>query len=265
MIPQFIFSLFLLALSISSYLLIFRSLRQQQRLTALKNDFISNITHELKTPITTVSVALEAMNSFHALNNPTRTREYLNISKSELNRLSILVDKVLKMSIFEDREPRISLESIDLKTLTLEILNSMKLQFEQRRARVKTHFSKSEYSIQADRIHLTSVIYNLLDNALKYSPGPSPVIDVRLQNEQGRVLLLVKDEGIGIPAAYRTRIFDKFFRVPTGDRHDIKGHGLGLSYVASVVEKHGGSIEVSSTEGAGSTFTVILPAASSNT
>lgn len=257
-LPQFLFSLFLIVITALAFLLIYRNLRQQERLTALKNDFVSNVTHELKTPIATVSVAIEALSSFNALQNPQLTKEYLDISKNELNRLTILVDKVLKMSIFEQKEPELQLESINVKELVQQITASMRLQFEKYHAEVNVDASGEDFMIQGDRLHLTSVVYNLVDNALKYSPE-HPKIHINVAQQNGHLNLQVQDNGIGIAPEYKNRVFEKFFRVPTGDVHNVKGYGLGLNYVASVVQKHGGKIDVESAPGKGSCFTVVLP------
>ena len=152
-------------------------------MTQLKNDFVSNVTHELKTPITTVGVAIEALSDFEVLENPERTKEYLDISKHELNRLSILVDKVLKMSLFEKKEPELKLEKINLNSLIRDILNSMKLQFEKLDAKVVFQPLVADANLSGDKIHLTSVLYNLIDNALKYSSSP-PEIDIDLKNSK---------------------------------------------------------------------------------
>ena len=253
-----LFALLLFCCMGAAFALIYRSLKQQQRLTELKNDFIRNITPELKTPIATVGVAVEALQRFDALENPERTREYLDISQHELKRLSLLVDKVLRMSLFEKGAPELKPEALDIKDLVQGILSSMKLQFEQRRAQVEFEVSDQAFPLEADRLHLASVVYNLLDNALKYS-REVPQIKVSLQQNEHEVQLAVSDRGRGIPAAYTTRIFETFFRVPTGDVHNVKGHGLGLSYVSGVVQRHKGSIAVESQEGEGSTFTITLP------
>jgi signal transduction histidine kinase len=257
MAPQIAFSLVLFGCIALAFWFIFQTMRQQQRLSEQKNDFIRNVTHELKTPIATVSVAIEAMQHFDALENPDRTREYLDISRLELSRLSLLVDKVLRMSLFEKGEPELKLERFDFKSLIEDILNSMKLQFEKHGARVGFQTTGTDFSLEGDRLHLASVVYNLLDNALKYSPS-KPEIAVGLVQNAGGLTLEVRDHGIGIPEAYRDKIFEKFFRVPSGDIHNVKGHGLGLSYVAGVVSKHRGSISVDSREGAGTCFTINL-------
>lgn len=255
---QILFSLFLVAFTTITFIFLYRNLVAQRKLTDMKNDFISNITHELKTPLATVTVAVEALRNFGGIQNPERTKEYLDISAAELQRLSLLVDKVLKLSLFENRELELKKEVFDLKQLTEEVLNTMKLQFSTHQARIDLQVEGSYFTILADRLHITSVIFNLLDNALKYSKG-TPDISIRLQHQIDSILLQVTDKGIGIAADYKAKIFDKFFRVPSGDHHNIKGYGLGLSYVAHVIKQHGGSIAVESEPGKGSTFTVKLP------
>ena len=256
-LPQVFFSMLLLGITTLAFWLVYRSLRQQERLTALKNDFISNITHELKTPIATVSVAIEAMQNFNALQKPELTKEYLDISKNELSRLSMLVDKVLKLSVFEQQEPELQKELIDLAALVAQVLDSMRLQFEKIGAKITFNTDGSENAIvEADKTHLTSVIYNLLDNALKYN-GKN--ININLQEQFNTLQLNIEDDGCGIAPEYKDKIFDKFFRVPTGDIHNVKGYGLGLSYVSSVLRQHGGRIEVQSVLEKGSIFSVFLP------
>lgn len=258
---QFLLSLLLVGLTALSFVLLWRSLIQQRKLTRIKNDFISNITHELKTPIATVSVAIEALRNFDALHDPERTKEYLAISSNELQRLSFLVDKVLKLSMFEKHQVELKEETVDLALLVKEVVGSMKLQFDKYKAQVNMQLHGCRFAIQADRLHVTSVLFNLMDNALKYS-RENPSIHIELKEETGQILLFVTDNGIGIPAEYHKKIFDKFFRVPFGDTHNVKGYGLGLSYVAYVIQRHYGSIEVESQPGIGSRFIIKLPAIS---
>ena len=257
--PNLLFAFFLLGITSVSFNTIFRSLRQQQKLALLKNDFISNITHELKTPIATVSVALEALQNFQGINNPERTREYLNISQHELQRLSILVDRVLKMSMFENNALQMHTERFDVKKTLEKVMQSMGLQFERAHARVALHVGEGDFFVEGDSVHLTNVVYNLLDNALKYSPS-HPEIQISLRQANEQVLLSVQDNGVGIPEEYQKKIFEQFFRVPQeGQQHNTKGYGLGLSYVAEVLRRHSGHIEVSSQPAQGSLFTVTLP------
>jgi two-component system phosphate regulon sensor histidine kinase PhoR len=253
-----LFSLFLVGITVVSFVLLYRNVVKQRRLAELKNEFISNVTHELKTPIATVGVAIEALKNFNAIHDPQRTKEYLDISQNELQRLSLLVDKVLKLSMFEKKEMDLKKEQFDCKQLTEEVMNSMKLQFEKYHADVKLNTEGDNFIVEADKLHITSVIYNLLDNALKYSKE-NPVIDVQVKSNPDFIEFSVSDNGIGIASAYKEKVFDKFFRVPTGDKHNIKGYGLGLSYVAEVIKRHQGKIYVESELGKGSTFTAKFP------
>ena len=258
--PQILLSLLLVAFTAISFLFLYRNLLAQRRLTLMKNDFISNITHELKTPIATVNVAIEALRNFDALQSPERTKEYLDISASELQRLSLLVDKVLKLSMFENKDIELQKTHFNLKELVEEVMHSMRLQFQKNKATVSFKTAGEPFMIHADRLHITSVIYNLLDNALKYG-GNKPEIKVELAATPQEFKFRVEDNGIGISPEYANKVFEKFFRVPSGDHHNIKGYGLGLSYAAHVVQQHGGSIAVESQPGKGSAFTIKLPSA----
>lgn len=252
-----LFSVFLVALTVFSFFILYRSLLRQARLAKMRNDLVSNITHELKTPIATVGVAIEALKNFNAMDDSRRTEEYLDISKQELQRLGLLVDKVLKLSMFETEHIRISQEGVDLGVVVTEVTDALRLQLGKQEALLTTEFS-GDAGMRGDRHHLTSVVFNLVDNAMKYSNG-KPEIHIRVQGDAKQVILSVADKGIGIPAVYRTKVFDKFFRVPQGDTHNARGHGLGLSYVAEVVRQHGGRVELDSRAGEGSIFTIVLP------
>lgn len=251
-------SLLLIALTILCFVFLYRNLKTQQRLVSIKNEFISNITHELKTPIATVNVAIEALRNFNALQDPVKTKEYLDISASELQRLSLLVDKVLRLSMFENGQVALKKENFDLKILIEEVLATMQLQVEKQKATVTLKADGGHFIIEADRMHIASVLYNLIDNALKYKSG-DPEIEIALKAKSMHIELTVRDNGIGIPAVYRLRIFEKLFRVPTENVHNVKGYGLGLSYVNYIVRRHLGFIEVTSELGKGTVFTVYIP------
>jgi two-component system phosphate regulon sensor histidine kinase PhoR len=252
-----LFSVLLLGITLLSFVLLYRNLLKQRRLAEQKNEFISNITHELKTPIATVGVAIEALKNFNAIDDPKRTKEYLDISQNELQRLSLLVDKVLKLSMFEKKQMDLKFETIDLREVVDEVVDSLRLQLEKNKASLSVT-QEGNTAMQGDRLHLLSVVFNLLDNALKYS-ATNPVIKVDIQEQGNQLLLTVSDTGIGIEPEYKEKIFEKFFRVPHGDTHNAKGYGLGLSYVAQVVQKHKGKIEVESQPGNGTTFIITLP------
>lgn len=252
-----LFSIFLVGVTVLSFVLLYKNLLRQRRLAELKNDFIGNITHELKTPIATVGVAIEALKNFNAMQDPLKTKEYLDISSHELQRLGLLVDKVLKLSMFEKKELDLQYETFDLREVVDEVVASMRLQIEKHQA-VVSITQKGNADLQADRLHLLSVVFNLLDNALKYSKE-QPVIEIGLEGDDKTVQLRITDNGIGIAPEYRSKIFEKFFRIPTGNTHNTKGYGLGLSYVAHVIRKHNGEISVDSKLGEGTTITVSIP------
>lgn len=250
-------SLFIVGFTLLSFVLLYKNMLKQKRLADIKNEFISNITHELKTPIATVSVAIEALRNFNASMNTERSKEYLDISANELQRLSLLVDKVLKLSMFENREIDLKYELLDMQALIDEVNSSMRLQFEKKNASVNVS-AEGETNFEGDRLHMVSVIFNLLDNALKYS-NDNLRIDINTIGTANKLSLIITDNGIGIPEEYREKVFEKFFRVPTGNLHNAKGYGLGLSYVAQVVKKHKGTIKVEPVEGGGSKFVITLP------
>jgi signal transduction histidine kinase len=251
-------SFLIIIITAITFFYLYKNILQQQKLAIIKNEFISNISHELKTPIATVSVAIEALKNFGGIQSPEKTREYLDISSSELQRLSLLVDKVLKLSMFENKVLELKKEKFDLRELIEEVLFTMKLQFDKNNATVNLETDGNNFIVGADKLHITSVIYNLIDNALKYSKS-NPEITIALKAKNKHVELSVTDTGIGIAKEYQNKIFTKFFRVPVGDLHNTKGYGLGLSYVSQVLKRHQGFIEVKSKLNEGSTFIVFLP------
>lgn len=255
---QVIGSVLMILILIIAFAFIYNTLRRQKRLADIKNEFISNITHELKTPIATVHVALEALQNFNAIDDPKKTKEYLDISISELNRLELLVDNVLKRSMLEKDSIKLDLSTIDLYQLLQNVLQTLKLQFEHTETKVSIKKKGDGFTITGDQLHITSVIYNLLDNALKYSDG-SPEINITIYKENNTIILSIEDNGIGIPKEYKDKIFQAFFRVPNMDRHNVKGYGLGLSYVAQIVKLHHGTINVSEGSNKGSIFNIKLP------
>lgn len=254
---QILFSVFLLALTGLAFGFIYRSLQQQNRLNAIKNDLISNVTHELKTPLATVSVALEALQNFGGSANPELSKEYLEISRNELDRLSLMVDNILKSSVLEQQSVELALEQLDFAALTDQVYQVWKPRFENEKAEISLETTGQNFTVAADRTHMTNVLNNLIDNALKYG-GESPVVRLHLSENEEQVSISISDNGIGIPKEYRNQVFEKFFRVPTGDRHNVKGYGLGLNYVKNIVRLHGGQVHLESTVDAGSRFTVTL-------
>lgn len=248
----------LVLLTVGSFLYMLRTILRQKRLSEVKNDFINNMTHELKTPIATVSAAVEALERFNALADPQKTANYLRISRQELQRLGDLVEKVLHIAAEEKEDVVLHTETTDLNDIIADIISNHRL-----KSTKKTDFTYTLLAdplIQADPTHLSHAINNLVDNAIKYS-GDHAEISIHVARRPGWIRISVKDNGIGIPQGYHHHIFEKFFRVPSGNLHNVKGFGLGLSYVKKIAEKHGGTIKVKSEPEKGSEFQLEIPAA----
>lgn len=258
LLPQLGFSVFITGLILLSFVLVFRSMRSQQRLLELKNDFIGNMTHELKTPVATVGVALEAMQGFDVLKDPEKTREYIDMARHELDRLSMMTDKILKTSVFDyETEIRNNKTAMDMKPIVEKVMASFQLVAEKKKTQF--HFEhRGQSQVMGHQEHLTQMIYNLVDNAFKYA-GDSPEIKVSLEEQADSIVLRISDQGPGISLEHQSRIFEKFYRVPSGDIHTVKGYGLGLNYVAGVVKSHGGKISIVSKPENGAVFEVKLP------
>lgn len=248
-------SALLLVLTTGSFLFMLSTILRQKKLSEIKNDFINNMTHELKTPIATVSAAVEAMQHFGALNDPKKTDTYLSISRNELQRLSDLVEKVLNMAVEEQRELVIHLQPTNPSELVQGLVQRHQLKATKP---VAFQIDVPTDPIQIDPVHFGNVVNNLIDNAIKYSKEQVS-IHIRGIRQQDSWQLSVADDGMGIPKGYQESIFDRFFRVPTGNLHPVKGFGLGLYYVRQVVERHRGTIEVRSEAGKGSEFIISLP------
>lgn len=256
--PTILLSVLLFGLTSCTFWILMNSRKKQEQLIVLKNEFISNMTHELKTPISTVGVALEAISTFGKELDKDKTNEYLDISQQELGRLSLLVDKVLKMASYDSDHSLIKMVELDLRQIIEKILLSMKLQFSNKNAEI--HFTNSLESakILGDPVHISNVIYNIIDNALKYSES-KVYLDIELIDSNKNYVMIFKDKGKGIPIEFLDKVFDRFFRTPENNRHNVKGHGLGLSYAKDIVEKHNGNISIDSTLGKGTEVTIKIP------
>ena len=252
------FSLFIILITGITLYYLFKNLQQQQKLSDIKDDFISNMTHELKTPIATVQVAIEALRDFGGIDDPQKAREYLNISAAELQRLSLLVDKVLRLSMFEKTALVLNRENFNLQQLVKEVMLTMDIQFQKYQATVTLITEGNNFTVYADKLHIISVLYNLLDNALKYCKQ-QPAITIKLIAQSNHIEVVVADNGTGIEEAYQHKIFEKFFRVPDHGHHNVKGYGLGLSYVTAVLKQHRSSISCKSQPGTGTVFQFQIP------
>lgn len=258
-------SVIIIGITSWAFLYMLRTIFQQKKLSDIKNDFFNNMTHEFKTPIATVSLAVEALKNKEISNNPGRSQEYLTICQHELKRISAMVDKVLKMAAFEKSEIDLSLQKTNISQLIESIVATMQPQLVNRQAKLQVIVSEDMPEVMLDRDHMANVFYNLMENSLKYTEK-EPVIEILCKYEGGSTLqIAVSDNGIGIPTAYQGKIFENFFRVPTGDVHNVKGFGMGLSYVATVIKMHAGAIRLKSKLNEGSVFTITLPLKPLNT
>lgn len=249
--------LIIFCLSSVTYLLVL--FFRQKRISEIRNDFMNNMTHELKTPISSVSVAIELMNDASVHNDPARVSDYMQIAQGELNRLTMLVEKVLKIAAFEKSDINIRKESFLAVSWLQQIAHSFKPIFETGSVLFSMQVKPELLMMNADKTHMTNVLHNLIDNALKYNNKQKPVIDVIIQDTDNQIYIMVKDNGKGISNSDQQKVFDKFYRVPQGDQHNVKGYGLGLSYVKEIVRLHLGEVRIESVLGQGSTFIITLP------
>jgi len=231
---------------------------RQKKVSEMKTDFINNMTHEFKTPIATISLATDSIVSPKISSNPDKVKRFANIIKQENKRMNNQVEKVLQMAKLDKSKLNLNLTAVDLNGVITDAAEYITLQVEPRGGNVTTNLRAEPSVVEGDLTHLSSLINNLLDNANKYSPE-SPKILVSTRNVSKGVEVTVKDHGMGMTREARKNIFDRFYRVHTGDRHDVKGFGLGLSYVKTITEVHNGSIQVKSELGKGSSFIVTFP------
>ena len=255
LLPDLFFALILLTLTATAFVITYNSLKAQIKLGQLKDDFISNMSHELKTPIATVKVALEALNNFNIIDDPTRGREYLGMATSEMDRLELMATRVLNTSLMETGKIYLQRELCDMKKLVEDVITAIQLRIEQHGAQVHFDYTGSSFDVHIDKLHTQGVLINLIDNSLKYG-GPHVQINIALTSSNGAVQLALTDNGPGIPEEYKEKVFEKFFRVPTGNRHNTKGYGLGLSYAAQVMRLHNGSINFNNVGAGGCMFTL---------
>jgi len=230
---------------------------KQKKLAEIKNDFINNMTHEFKTPISTISLAVEVMKDGEVKKDKGKMNRYLNIIQDENRRLGTQVEKVLQMALLDKGEVKLRLDSVDIHGTIEQVLTNLSVQIEQKNGIVNLKLKADKSEIVADEVHLTNIIYNLLDNANKYSPENSE-ITICTENLAKSLKISISDKGIGMTKDQMARIFERFYRVPTGNLHDVKGFGLGLSYVKKMVELHNGQIFVESKLGEGSKFEIIF-------
>jgi two-component system, OmpR family, phosphate regulon sensor histidine kinase PhoR len=228
---------------------------KHKRLSEVKSDFINNMTHELKTPISTISLSAEALSNPNIVYQPERFKQYISIIKNENQRLRSQVDKVLQIATLTPKKVSVKMEEIDLHEIILKATETFSVNVAEDGGELSTKLNATRSIINGDLVHITNVIYNLLDNARKYTEV-EPIISIESYNDKDRIVVKVKDNGVGINQSHLGMIFDKFYRVPTGNLHNVKGFGLGLFYVNTIMKAHKAKISVESKVGKGSTFTL---------
>ncbi|MFC2106934.1 sensor histidine kinase [Bacteroidota bacterium] len=263
MLNWIIVSLIFLLLLVIGYIYILLNLMKQKKLSEMKNDFINNITHEFKTPISTISVAGEMLQNKNINTDPDKVKRYSGIILGENTRIQNQVDQILQLSIIDKEALMLNKIEFDAHKVINDTVESFELYIGKREAKVILNLNANSYRIYADVSQFINIVSNILDNAIKYSPE-YPKIEISTKNDKDQFVISIKDYGIGISRENQKQVFKKLYRVSTGDLHDAKGFGIGLYYVKKMVEEHGGSVILNSEINKGSTFTIKLPMMSKN-
>ena len=256
-VPSILFSLILLVTFTFTIYTIFR----QKKLSEMKNDFVNNMTHELKTPVSTISLAGQMLKDTDIIKNQDVFKHISGVINDETKRLGFLVEKVLQISLFERQKATLKLKEVDANDLLVSVVTTFALKVEKFGGSIDIDLQAEDSSIYVDEMHITNVLFNLLDNALKYRKQDVPLqLMARTQNDNNKLYISIEDNGIGIKKEHLKKIFERFYRVPTGNVHDVKGFGLGLAYVRKIIEDHGGTIRAEQEEKfTGTKFIITLP------
>ena len=254
LLPSMLLVILVLVIFIVAIIIIFR----QKQLNTMKNDFVNNMTHEFKTPISSISLASQMLQDPSVGKTPQTLTHISNVIRDETKRLSFMVEKVLQMAIFEKDKSMLKLNEIKINNLIKEIAKNFSLKVTSKGGQITTNL-KAEHDIAlVDEVHFTNVVFNLMDNALKYCDKPL-LLTIETWNEKDNLLISIEDNGIGIHKEDLKRIFEKFYRVSTGNLHNVKGFGLGLAYVKKIITEHRGTIKVESEINIGTKFTITIP------
>lgn len=249
--------LFLITIGVIFFMTI-RMLLRQKKITEVKNDLINNITHEFKTPLSTISLAADALNDPNFVKDKTILKKYTGMISSENKRLTSMVESLLNAAAFENDSYKLSLENVDINKLAENVVKQNEELLNSYNAEIKLSLNAEQHFVEGDEFHLSNILKNLIENGIKYNDS-SPSIHITTGNDNGFIIISIHDNGIGISKEHRQKIFDTFYRVPTGNIHNVKGNGIGLSYVHKMVAAHKGSITVKSRIGDGSIFIIKLP------
>ncbi len=236
-----------------------RTLFNQKKLSEIKSDFINNMTHELKTPLATISLAIDALTNEKVIHDTDKIKIYSSMIKEENKRMNKQVEKILQAARLEKEEIKLNIQTLDTHQIINKVADNLALQIQEKNGTLTLKLNATSPTIEADEVHFSNIIFNLLDNAMKYSKDAPHIEVITLNTGNGMLSIKIKDNGIGMDKETQSRIFEKFYRAHTGNLHNVKGFGLGLSYVKAIVDAHGGKIKVESAPGKGSTFTLILP------
>jgi len=254
--PAIVFTFILLVTFIIMLYITFR----QKRLSEMKSDFMNNMTHELKTPVSTISLAAQMLKDGSITKSPEVFKHISGVINDETERLSFQVEKVLQMSLFEKQKATLKMKELDVNDVVVNVANTFQIKVEKFGGNLDIDLEATESTINADKMHFTNVLFNLLDNAVKYRKEDVPLeLMIRTWNNNNKLYVSVEDNGIGIKKEFVKKVFDRFYRVSTGNRHDVKGFGLGLAYVRKIVEDHKGTIKAESEQGKGTKFIICLP------
>ena len=248
----------LMVLLIITFSYIIFSLGRQKKLSQLKSDFINNLTHELKTPIFTIGVSSKMLLESNPIQSSEKLKRYTDLISHENQRLKNQVDKVLQIAVLDSGHLALDLQMVDIHIIIKKVVRSFHIPILEKQGKYTLNLNARNFRFMADEVHLSNVLYNLVENAYKYCEKP-PEIEIQTSSDKDKLFIKVKDNGIGMSREELKSIFDSFYRAPNKDIHNVKGFGLGLSYVKSIVHLHNGKIKVESEKGLGSTFTVFLP------
>jgi two-component system, OmpR family, phosphate regulon sensor histidine kinase PhoR len=245
---------------ITAFYLTVRTMLKQKKLSEIKNDFINNMTHEFKTPIATISLAVDALRNEKVVSDREKMNYFSTIIKEENRRMNRQVETILKAALLDKQEVQLLLRPMHAHDVIRDVADNFSLQLEDKKGRIELELNAENDFVEADEVHLSNLVNNLIDNAIKYSKEDQPpVIKIMTASSNRTIIITIEDNGIGMTKETAKRVFEKFYRAHTGNIHNVKGFGLGLSYVKTMVEAHGGNIKVDSILGKGSTFTIELP------